>query len=170
MNKTTTVKLRYLRMTPRKTRFIADLIRGLSVNEAEAQLLLHSRRAAKPILKLLRSAVNNAKNLKLDTEALVVKTIAVDTGPMLKRFLPRARGSASPIQRKMCHVTLTLEEVPGKKNRKYSIVIPKKDKKEKEKVSGHKDHDHNAEKPAETQNASESKGLMKRVFRRKVGE
>jgi large subunit ribosomal protein L22 len=122
-----TAKLSYLRIAPRKTRSVADLIRGLHVNDAEAQLMVQSRRPAKALLKLLRSAVANAKNNKLEVDHLFVKEIRVDGGPMLKRFLPRARGSASPIQKKMSHVTLTLG-VNKKLSPKYKIVVAKKSK------------------------------------------
>ena len=120
-------QLRYLRIAPRKTRNVADLIRGLSVNDAEAQLTLLRRRPAKPLLKLLRSAVANAKNNKLNADHLFVKEIRVDGGPMIKRYLPRARGSASPIQKKMSHVTITLG-VKSNLKPKYTIVVPKKTK------------------------------------------
>jgi len=122
---TQTAKLNYLRIAPRKTRSVADLIRGLSVNEAEAQLMVQRRRPAKALLKLLRSAVSNAKNNKLNESHLFIKEIRVDGGPMLKRYLPRARGSASPIQRKMSHITLTLGVNP-KLEPKFKIVVPKK--------------------------------------------
>lgn len=125
--KTQTAKLNYLRIAPRKTRSVADLIRGLSVNEAEAQLMVQRRRPSKALLKLLRSAVSNAKNNKLPAESLFVKEIRVDGAPMLKRYLPRARGSASPIQKKMSHVTLILG-VNEKLSPKYTIVVPKKSK------------------------------------------
>src|ERR1700734_2843668 len=122
-----TAKLSYLRIAPRKTRSVADLIRGLSVNDAEAQLLVQRRRPSQALLKLLRSAVANAKNNKLNADHLFVKEIRVDGGPMLKRYLPRARGSASPIQKKMSHVTLILGTNPKLKP-KYTIVVPKKSK------------------------------------------
>src|SRR5271167_1775103 len=105
---TQTAKLNYLRIAPRKTRSVADLVKGLSVNDAEAQLMVQSRRPAKALLKLLRSAVSNAKNKNLNVDHLFVESFRVDGGPMLKRMLPRARGSASPIQKKMSNVTLTL--------------------------------------------------------------
>jgi len=124
---TQTAKLNYLRIAPRKTRSVADLIRGLSVNDAEAQLMVQSRRPAKALLKLLRSAVANAKNNKLEVDHLFVKEIRVDGGPMLKRYLPRARGSASPIQKKMSHVTIVLG-INEKLKPKYKIVVPKKTK------------------------------------------
>ncbi len=123
-----TVKLNYLRMAPRKVRSVADLVKGLSVNDAEAQLMIQTRRPAKALLKLLRSAVANAKNnMKLDPEHLFIASIRVDGGPMLKRMLPRARCSASPIQKKMSNVILTLGVNENLKSR-YKIVVPKKAK------------------------------------------
>ncbi len=120
-----TAKLSYLRIAPRKTRSVADLIRGMHVNDAEAKLLVQRRRPAKALLKLLRSAVSNAKNNKLNADHLFVAEIRVAGGPMLKRYLPRARGSASPIQKKMSHVTITLG-VNEKLSPKYKIVTAKK--------------------------------------------
>jgi len=115
-------------MAPRKVRSVGDLVKGLSVNDAEAQLLIQTRRPAKAILKLLRSAVANAKtNKKLNADYLFVESVRVDGGPMLKRVLPRARGSASPIQKKMSHVTITLGVNENLKS-KYTIVAPKKTK------------------------------------------
>ncbi|HEY5221025.1 MAG TPA: 50S ribosomal protein L22 [Candidatus Paceibacterota bacterium] len=121
-------KISFLRMAPRKVRSVGDLIKGLSVNEAEAQLLVQTRRPSKPLLKLLRSAVANAKNNKVpNVEHLFVSSVRVDGGPMLKRMLPRARGSASPIQKKMSHVTLVLGVNENLKSR-FTIVPPKKTK------------------------------------------
>lgn len=115
-------------MAPRKVRSVGDLLKGLPVDQAEAQLLLQRRRPAKAILKLLRSAVANAKNSNADANHLFVMSVRVDGGPMLKRFLPRARGSASPIEKKMSHVTIVLgvnEKLAGPK---FKIVVPKKTK------------------------------------------
>ncbi len=125
---TQTAKLHYLRIAPRKVRSVGDLIKGLSANEAEAQLLLQRRRPAKALLKLLRSAVANAAaNKRWDTGHLYVASVRVDQGPMLKRHLPRARGSASPIQKKMSHVTLVLG-LNETLMPKYKIVVKKKAK------------------------------------------
>lgn len=115
-------------MAPRKVRSVGDLIKGLPVNEAEAQLMVQTRRPSQPILKLLRSAVANAKNNGLsNTDHLFVSNVRVDGGPMLKRILPRARGSASPIQKKMSHVTLILGVNEAQTSR-FTIVSHKKKK------------------------------------------
>jgi large subunit ribosomal protein L22 len=104
-------KLRYLRIAPRKVRLVADLIRGKSAEEAEKILNFTKKRAALPILKLLKSALANAKNnYRLEEKNLFISKIFVDEGPRLKRILPRARGRADIIQKKMSHVTLVLEE------------------------------------------------------------
>jgi len=101
-------------MAPRKVRLVADLIKDLPVGEAENQLKFLVKRPAVPILKLLKSAVANAgRNFNLDKNNLYIFRITVDGGPMLKRWLPRAMGRATPIQKKTSHVTLILEDKPG---------------------------------------------------------
>ena len=127
--KTATAKLNYLRMAPRKTRLIANMIKGLSANEAEAQLLLNPRKASEPILKLLRSAIANGKQKNIQLENLFVKEIRVDQGPMLKRFMPRAQGRATPIQKKTSHITLILAESEKIKKPRFKIVKPERIKK-----------------------------------------
>lgn len=163
-----TAKLKYLKMAPRKVRLMASALKGMPVNEAEAQLLLHSRRAAKPLLKLLRSAIANAKNRKQDPGRLFIAAINVDQGPMLKRFMPRARGSASPIQKKMSHVSILLKESETPRQSRFSIIPPQKGKtgnklklKEKTKREGAAPEE-KYQKPIQ-----EKPGFFRRVFRRK---
>ncbi len=155
-------KLNYLRMAPRKVRLVASLLRGLSVNEAEAQLILMRKRAAKPILKLLRSAVAGAKSKKgMDIDKLIVSSIMVDGGPMLKRYMARAQGRMAEIQKKMSHITMTLVE-SEKVTKKYTIVVPKKDK--------HLVHEENAKKAdvpkpkREKKVAKKGTSVVKKVF------
>jgi|SRR3989344_6991807 len=107
--KDVTAKLRYLRIAPRKVRVVADSIRGKSVRDAEIVLRFVARRAHLPLEKLLKSAVANAKhNFHMQPETLVIKSIRVDQGPVLKRRLLRARGMATPIRKKSSHITLVL--------------------------------------------------------------
>ena len=102
--------LRYLRMAPRKVRLAAGAVKGKSAEEAEAVLEFLPKRAALPLKKLLKSAVANAKhNFNIEKENLFVKNITVDKGPTLKRFMPRARGSAAPIRKRESHVTIILQ-------------------------------------------------------------
>ena len=162
-------KLNFLKIAPRKVRALAGIIRGLSVNEAEAQLLVQRRRPAKSLLKLLRSAVSNAKNnQKLNSETLYIKTITVDGGPMLKRYLPRARGIATTIQKKLSHVTITLAEKADQKANRFTIVVKKKAKKPaKETKPGKKDKEMKEEKEIKSQH--QKKGFFQRAFSRKSG-
>jgi len=103
--------LKYLRIAPRKVRLVSDLIRGKSVKEAESILNFTRKRAALPILKLLKSAISNAKhNFKLDENKLYISKITVDEGPKMKKIFPRARGRADIIQKKTSHITLVLKE------------------------------------------------------------
>lgn len=169
-----TVKLNYLRIAPRKVRSVADLIRGLSVNDAEAQLLSQRRRPSGPLLKLLRSAVANAKNnRKLNPDHLFVAAIRVDQGPMLKRILPRARGSASPIQKKMSNVILTLGVNEEQKGSQFKIVVPKKTKLPPGSDKKGKPTSNKRRAPTEeTEPEGEQKGkpgFFKKVFNRKSG-
>jgi large subunit ribosomal protein L22 len=168
--KTTTAKLNYLKIAPRKTRLVADVLKGLSVNEAEAQLLLSQKRAAEPLIKLLRSAVANAKNKQLNPERLFIKEIRVDQGPMMKRFIPRAMGRATAIQKKSSHITLVLAESEKLKAPRFKIVKPEKVKKEKTKTKEIKT-EKETEKPKlpekETAKPAEKPGFVKKIFRRK---
>ena len=163
------VTLRYLRIAPRKVRLLADVLRGMSVNEAEARLLMMRQRAAQPLLKLLRSGIAGAKEKRLPIERLYIKEIRVDQGPMLHRYMPRARGGMSEIQKKMSHVTLGFDENPGQKPGKYAI--PVKDKKKKSDKGVRKTKKPKAAK--EEAPATEPKkqaGFFKRRFVRKSGD
>lgn len=165
------VRLNYLRIAPRKVRLLAATLKGLSVTEAEAQLMLRPQRAAKPLLKLLRSGVHAAKsNLKLDAEKLFVERIQVDQGPMLKRILPRARGIATPIQKKMSHVTLVLAESDLPLPKRFTIVPPKKTKLPPEIKSAKKNKPTKSPEGEEKEVVKPKKqpGFFQRVFRRKA--
>ncbi len=99
------------RQSPRKMRLVADAVRGKSVAQAEALLSVMPKVATVPLQKLLRSAVANAKeNQKAtDTNALIIKDFRVDSGAVLKRMMPRARGSAYQILKRTSKITLVLD-------------------------------------------------------------
>ena len=103
--------LKYVRVANFKAAKVADLIRGCGVNEA-INMLSHSHlKSGGIILKLLNSALANAKEKQVvDLDALYVKSIIVNRAPFLKRFRPTARGSTSPIRKKQSHISLTLGE------------------------------------------------------------
>lgn len=169
-------KLRYLRVSPRKVRLVADIIRGLPVEEAEAQLLLSGKRASADILKLLKSAVANAKhNYQIDASKLYIKKIKVDKAPVLKRWMPRAFGSVGMIQKKMSHVVIELGEMEKAAEKKF--IIPEKEKKEvkkgTKKVSKKKEKEEKTEVEKRKSEAIYEKkpepkqGVFRRIFRRK---
>ena len=119
MAKEITAQLRFLRMSPRKARLVVDLIRGRSVTFSVQALSLLNKKAAQPVLKLLNSAVANAKhNYSLEPEILRVKSITVDGGPVLKRWMPKAHGRATPVRERTSHVKLTLETFEPRAARK----------------------------------------------------
>ena len=99
------------RQAPRKVRLVADLIKGKRVTQALEQLAFLPKRAALPIATLLKSAIANAKNTtSADVGSLFVKSIRVDGGVVLKRMMPRARGSGAQILKRSSTVVLDLEQ------------------------------------------------------------
>jgi len=102
----------HIRISPRKVRMVVDTVRGKSVSQALSILGFTRKRAALPVQKLLKSAVANAvENGGIsDVDALVIDRIMVDEGPTLKRFMPRARGRATPIRKRTSHIRIMLRE------------------------------------------------------------
>jgi large subunit ribosomal protein L22 len=111
-----TAKLRHLRIAPRKVRIVADLIRGQPVGAAVNVLKFTTKAADKPLAKLLRSALANAEqgDKNIDVDQMVIRHISVDQGPTLRRFMPRAQGRASRINKKTSHIQVTLENRPAR--------------------------------------------------------
>jgi large subunit ribosomal protein L22 len=104
---------KYVRMSPRKARLVAEHIRGRSVPEARAVLAFTSREAAGVLQKVLQSAVSNAEaNHGIAEDRLYVKATYVDGGPVMKRWRARARGRVARIRKRTCHITVTLVEAP----------------------------------------------------------
>jgi large subunit ribosomal protein L22 len=103
-------RLRFVRIGPRKARLVADLIRGKRSEEALNLLTFTKKAAAKIIIKLLKSAIANATQKKMDGDRLYVKQITVDQGPMMKRFQPRALGRATMIRKRTSHIHIVLDE------------------------------------------------------------
>ena len=100
---------KYVRMAPRKVRMVVDQIRNKSVEQALEVLQFSTRAAAEPVAKVLNSAVANAENNQgLRSSNLVVKAAYVDEGPTLKRIRPRAKGSASRINKRTSHITVVV--------------------------------------------------------------
>lgn len=100
---------KFVRVSARKGRLVADLIRGKSVPEAQAILAFATRDAAIPIRKVLESAMANADhNAGLDVGELYITRVTIDEGPTMRRFRPRAQGRSSRINKRTCHITIGL--------------------------------------------------------------
>ncbi len=105
-------KIKFLRMSPTKIRLVANLIKKLPVDKALDQLQFINKLAARPVAKLLKSAIANAEhNFELDKANLFIKELTVNEGPTLKRWMPKAHGRATPIRKKTSHVNLVLSEI-----------------------------------------------------------
>lgn len=105
---------KYIRMSPRKVRLVADMIRGKSVDEAINALHFIPQRASSPVEKTVRSAAANAVNQeagsKLNPENLFVKALWVDQGPTMKRYSPGPMGRANIIRKRSCHLTVVVSD------------------------------------------------------------
>ena len=164
-------KLNYLRIAPRKVRLIADLIRGMDVKEAESQLKFTPKKSAAPLLKLLNSAVANAKNnFNVEKETLFIKIITVNEGPPFKRWRAESRGRAAPIMKRTSHINLVLEVKEGAKvetsaakvmegKKSAEIPIKTEEKKETKKAK--------SRAPKKIKKEPKVKGFAKKIFRRK---
>ena len=98
------------RQSPRKVRLVSDLVKGKPIADALRLLSVTTKAAAHPLRKLIESAVKSAKDQNVSSVDLYVKDFRVDAGATLKRSMPRARGSAFPILKRTCRVSLVLEE------------------------------------------------------------
>ena len=113
----TNATLRGVRLSAQKGRLVADQIRGLPVDQALNILAFSPKKGAKIIRKVLESAIANAEhNDGADIDSLRVKTICVERGTVLKRFMPRAKGRGCPILKPTCHIFVTVGDEPAKKS------------------------------------------------------
>jgi len=166
-------KLQYLRIAPRKVRSVADLIRGKKTERANAILSFTNKAATVPLLKLLKSALANAKNnFGLEESNLYIAKIFVNEGPTLKRWRARARGQAYEIMKRTSHVTLVLDEIAktgkaDKKAKKTRITTPEQELKE---PAAEKEIKKEKQKPRPDLETSRPRieKESRRVFRRKA--
>ena len=171
MAKQQVTTLNSLHIAPRKVRLLINTIKGLSLQEAEAQLLMRTQRSSQPLLKLLRSAAANAtNNNKMNKDNLFVSRVSVDQGPVFKRSLPRAMGRATPLAKRTSHVTLVLEEAATPFKSRFEIAPPVKKTKKTKKPAKAKEAAAQAKKPtvaAEQPKEKPKGGFFKKMFRRK---
>lgn len=179
--------LKHLRISPRKARLVVSLVRGLEVNKAVNQLKFLNKKSAKPVLKLLNSAIANAvNNYDLDKNNLIIKEIRVEDGKTLKRWMPRAYGRATVIRKRMCHIYIVLSEIvaSGKKEaKKLKVEAPvkledlgkksktdkQKDKTDKNDINKKENIDKEEKIVDDKINKSGNKNFASKVFRRKSG-
>ncbi len=110
-----TARAKYLRISPRKLRLVAELLSGKKVGDALAMLQFLPQRGAKLVRKVMVAAVANAEQRpQVDVDTLVVKGVQIDGGPSLKRFQARAMGRVNRILKRSSHITVVLKEGPGK--------------------------------------------------------
>jgi len=181
-------KLSHLRISSRKVRLVADLIRGMELKEAENQLKFIPKRSGIHLLSLLNSAAANAhSNLNLEKKDLYIKTIFVNQGPPFKRWRAASRGRAMPVAKRTSHINLVLGVKEGVKIEKISektksvqkdssvstqeikskpekVTIKKEDKKE---VEVKKSKTKKEKAPKKIDKKPKFKGLTKKIFRRK---
>lgn len=97
------------RLAPKKANIVAKMVRGMTVSDAMSLLKRTSKKSARIIESLLKSAIANAEhNMKQDAESLVVKTIVVNQGTAYRRGIPMARGRVRPIKKFLCHISIGL--------------------------------------------------------------
>ena len=119
-----TASARYVRVTPQKARRVVDMIRGKQAGEAIAVLTFAPQTASEPVLKVLRSAIANARvtadkhSQAFDERTLVVSAAYVDEGPTMKRFRPRAQGRASQILKRSSHITVQVTQPDSQEGRR----------------------------------------------------
>lgn len=102
---------KFARIAPRKARLVADMIRGKDLDEALAILHFTPKAAARLIGDVVHSAMSNAENKGgIDVDSLYVKTVFVDEGPSMRRFMPRAMGRAYRIRKRTCHIHVILDD------------------------------------------------------------
>jgi large subunit ribosomal protein L22 len=176
-------KLKSLRIAPRKSKLVADLIRGLDVKEALKQLGLNVKKTSQPVKKLLLDAIANGENnWGIDKNNMYVYDVKVGAGPMLKRWMPKAFGRAGKILKRTSRLEIILEERienKGRKTKEEMEAEKKKRLKEKEeemkkaeekneddKENKKKSQGKNFEKKEKTKE-TEKKSWGSRIFRRK---
>lgn len=103
-------KLQHLHISPRKVRLVASLIKGMDLKRAELELDKLPKRSSAPLLKLLKSAADNAvNNFQKDPAVLYIREVTVNEGPVMKRMRPRAFGRGAAIRKRMSHILIVLD-------------------------------------------------------------
>jgi len=165
-------RAKYIRMSPRKVRLVANLITGLEVEKAKWQLSFNKKIASLPLAKILESAIANAvENFDLDKNNLRIKSVTVNEGPALKRWMPRAQGRATPLRKMTCHVELILDEIVASGKQKKAKKVDDSDiiKVGSAEFDELKDISKKEDAKGEKKVVASKKGFASRVLNRKTG-
>ncbi len=156
---------KHVRTSPRKVRLVIDAVRGMEAGKALDQLKFIKKLAAKPVIKLINSAIANAvNNFELDKDNLYVKEIRVDDGSTAHRWMPRAYGRATPIRKRSSHISVVLAEIKDsgiKEPKKQEIEAPVKlgsEQPQKTEDIKQKTEKKTAQKPSTTKDVKDKKG------------
>lgn len=178
-----TAQAKYVRVSPRKAGLVAGLVRGRQANEALAQLKFVNKKAGRFVSKLLKSAIANAKhNYDIAADNLLIKQIWVGKGATFHRWMPKAHGRATPLNKHTSHITIILSEIKDggpRQSRRVEADAPLKlgelgkgeDKSIKDKIKDSSDIDvksDNFEQSVKRETGAKS-GFVKKVFNRKAG-
>ncbi len=139
-------KARYVRISPRKVRLVLDAVRNLHPEKAVIHLSLMPQKSARPVRKLIESAIANAENnFKLKKADLKIKSLVADEGPTIKRWRPRAFGRAAMIRKRTSHISVVLSDG------KVDLVDLKEDRKEEAKKTKKTEENKNIKKETKAQ-------------------
>lgn len=164
--------LKNLRISPRKTRSVTDLIKGLDIQEALIQLDMNVKRAIPQIKKLLLSAVSNGENnFGVDKDNMYIFNIIVGAGPTLKRWMPKAYGRAGQIRKRTSKVEIILEErVEGKGRKSKEQIEKEKRARMEDKMKTEKERKASTEEKKEAKSAKKSEPIVETEKGKKPGE
>lgn len=171
---------RFVHMSPRKIRLVADMVRKSPVDVALEQLRFSSKNAAVPLIKVINSAIANAThNFEMARESLYIKSVTVDGGPVSTRYAPRAQGRAFIERKRTSHISVVIESRAGQVSRKRNIFLANKSKAVASKTAKADEtpdaHTAKAAAPKAAPKASEVRKQnnvtqKRRLFNRKSGE
>lgn len=167
-------QLNYLRIAPRKVRLVTALLKGMSTKRAELELRHLPKRSSTNLMKLLKSAVANAKhNFQVEESELYIKDIGVNQGPVLKRSMPRAFGRAAPIMKRSSHVCITLETKVSRdrvrpQNKGAPVVRDVTEEDVKEEFFAVSKEENKTAAPKVLKSGTKRADFIKRMFRRKA--
>jgi len=164
---------KYLRISPRKVKFVIDLVRNKPVEEAIGLLSLTPKKAAVFVRKAIQSAVANAienfKEYKVSEEDLIIKEIYVNEGPTLKRFKPRARGRADRVLKRTSHITVLVSDLKSKASKVSNVsnISKDKEKEAKKEINKKLNNEVNKEVNKEKETAGQKKEINQEKYQKK---